>query len=213
MQRAAVTSHECGGASYKNVFIDYADWPTVKDTKSFGKVPNLVIVDESDGSRKELFEVGAIDAYLAETFDLMPGPTPFDRAEALSVLSALYDLQNKIIPAYFFPTLHERKTAHEKHIAETIPTYLKYHERFVRGETYYFGDKMTVADLKLYQMYLWFEDIYLEKNPLRTHAAAFPKLTRIIDSLAKGKAGDYARNRRDFGRYKWSLEEWKWIFH
>lgn len=43
---------EVGEASYKNVFIDYADWPTVKDAKSFGKVPNLVIVDESDGSRK-----------------------------------------------------------------------------------------------------------------------------------------------------------------
>lgn len=60
-------------------------------------------------------------------------------------------------------------------------------------------NQMTVADLKLYQMYLWFEDIYLEKNPLRTRATDFPKLTRIIGNLAKGKAGDYARNRRDFG--------------
>lgn len=85
--------------------------------------------------------MGAIDAYLAEIFDLMPGPTPFDRAEALSVLSALYDLQNRIIPAYFFLTLDERRTAHEKHTAEMIPMYLKYHERFVRGE-YYFGDKV-----------------------------------------------------------------------
>ncbi|KZV91194.1 hypothetical protein EXIGLDRAFT_770160 [Exidia glandulosa HHB12029] len=188
---------EVGGASYRNVFIDYAEWPVLKETKAFGKVPNLVIV-ESDGSRKELFETHAIDAYLAEVLDLMPGPSAFERAQAISVLSALYELEDKIFPVLFFPTLEARRTAHEKHIAETIPTYLKYHERFVR-RPYYFGEKVTVADLKLYQMYLWFEEMYRERNPLRTRAHEFPKLNRIVEALAAGKAGDYARHRREFG--------------
>ncbi|KZV88601.1 hypothetical protein EXIGLDRAFT_772573 [Exidia glandulosa HHB12029] len=204
---------EVGGASYKNVFIELADWKAgIKETKPFGMVPQLVIV-EADGTRKELCETSAIDAYLAEVLGLMPGPTCFERSEALSVLSAFYELQTKVsVALYDIPTIEGRNAAHEKYIAETIPTYLKYQERFVRGE-YFFGDKLTVADMKLYEMHLWFEDMYGGKNPLRTRAAEFPKLNRIIDTLSSGKAGDYAKHRRDFGRYKWSVEQWKWIFN
>ncbi|KZV88604.1 hypothetical protein EXIGLDRAFT_751626 [Exidia glandulosa HHB12029] len=202
---------EVGGASYQNVFVDYAQWPELKKTTAFGLIPKLVIV-ESGGARKELFETSAINLYLADIFGLLPGDGPFERAETQSVLSSFYDLEGKLFDQTFFlPTLGQRKTAHEKMIVETIPAFLKYQERFVRGQ-YYFGDKLTVADLKLYSTYLWYRDMHGARNPFETHAAELPKLNRIIAILAKGKAGDYAQYRRDFGRFFWVAEEWTWTF-
>ena len=60
---------------------------------------------------------------------------------------------------------------------------------------------MTIADLKLYQLYVWYEAMYAptNQNPFKVHAVEYPKLDKIITALDKGKAGDYARNRRDFG--------------
>ncbi|KZV88600.1 hypothetical protein EXIGLDRAFT_751623 [Exidia glandulosa HHB12029] len=192
---------EVAGAPYKNVFIDFATWGEVKDTMAFGKVPKLVVIDDSDGSRKELFETNAIVTYLAEVLDLVPGDGgAFARAKAASITSNLCDLEDKLRRTYGLPSVEERHKAHEKHIAETIPTYLKYHERLasVKGD-FYFGDKVTVADLKLYQMYCLFDDMYAARNPFKTHAGEFQNLNRIIDTLAAGPAGEYARNRRDFG--------------
>ncbi|KZV81127.1 hypothetical protein EXIGLDRAFT_844892 [Exidia glandulosa HHB12029] len=201
---------DVAGAPYKNVFIDFAKWSEVKDTMAFGKVPKLV-VSESDGSRKELFETNAIVNYLAEVLGLAPDGGAFARAKAASITSNLCDLEDKLRRTYGLPSVEERHKAHEKHIAETIPTYLKYHERLVEGD-FYFGDKVTVADLKLHQMYCLFDDMYAARNPFKTHAAEFTNLNRIIATLAAGPAGEYARNRRDFGRLKWVAERWEWVF-
>ncbi|KZV79275.1 hypothetical protein EXIGLDRAFT_846690 [Exidia glandulosa HHB12029] len=201
---------EVAGASYTNVFLNWrTTWPTVKETTAFGVVPKLTVV-ESDGSRKDLYETSAIEAYLAESLDLMPGPTAFERAEALSVLSALAELEDKVRPTLWLRTLDERKAGHAKYCTETVPKYLKYQERFVRGD-WYFGDKLTVTDLKLYQLYLWYEDMYssYDQNPFKVLAADFPKLNKIIATLDKGKAGEYARKRRNFGKNRWIAKDWK----
>lgn len=82
--------------------------------------------------------------YLAEVLGLMPGSSPFERAETLSVVSAFVDLDEKLLAASSGATVEERKTAHEKALVETVSAYLKYQERFVRG-TYYFGDRVSIA--------------------------------------------------------------------
>ncbi|KZV79234.1 hypothetical protein EXIGLDRAFT_782628 [Exidia glandulosa HHB12029] len=66
--------HVRGSEAYKNVFVDMSTWSEVKKTTTFGMLPKLVVV-EDDGSRKELFETSAIDAYLAESLGLMLGST------------------------------------------------------------------------------------------------------------------------------------------
>lgn len=72
----------------------------------------------------------------------MPGSTAFERAEALSVLSAFRDLEDKIHTPLFLATVEERKKGLEKAMSETVPKYLQYQERFVRGD-WYFGDKVS----------------------------------------------------------------------
>lgn len=82
--------------------------------------------------------------YLAECLGMMPGCAgAFERAECMSVVSALSDLQEKLGPAMGMPTLNERKMAFEQLASSTIPEFLMYQERFVRGACY-FGDKVRV---------------------------------------------------------------------
>lgn len=154
---------DVSGAPYKNVFVDFAAWRgEQKERMPFGKVPKLSIFG-ADGATKvgsvssrrtlvtagqELCESTAIDAYLAEILGLMPGPEPFARAECLSALSSLSELENAVRPSYFLPTLEARKAAFEKARAETIPQYLTYQERFVRG-AFYFGEQVCIGLLRL----------------------------------------------------------------
>lgn len=164
---------------------------------------------------KEIAESFAIELYLAETFDLFPASDAFARAESLSVLAALHELEENVLYAALrIPTVEARKAAHEKIMRETAPAFLAFQERFVRG-AFYFGDKArpsplrlvaeadvprpqpTVADYKLYQMFLRLGDAYGEANPLRV--GQYPKLQKIIAALEAGPAGDYARSRRAFG--------------
>lgn len=58
---------------------------------------------------------------------------------------------------------------------------------------------MTVADLKVYTLCLFIDDMLGSKNPIRVLAAEFPKLNKIVKTLEGGKAGAYAKARRDFG--------------
>lgn len=59
------------------------------------------------------------------------------------MLSNLDDLTSKVAGTMDLPTAEERGEMHKKHVAETIPTYLKCHEAVVAqsGGVYYFGDK------------------------------------------------------------------------
>ncbi|KZV79233.1 hypothetical protein EXIGLDRAFT_782627 [Exidia glandulosa HHB12029] len=112
-------------------------------------------------------------------------------------------------------------------MSETVPKYLQYQERFVRGD-WHFGDKVTtqvlaclntaggvlhkmnVADLKVYTLCLFIDDMLGNKNPILVLAAEFPKLNKIIKTLEAGKAGEYAKARRNFGKFGSFADECKW---
>lgn len=34
---------ECAGAKYENVFVDRKDWPAMKESMTFGKMPKLIV--------------------------------------------------------------------------------------------------------------------------------------------------------------------------
>ncbi|EJD43996.1 hypothetical protein AURDEDRAFT_167047 [Auricularia subglabra TFB-10046 SS5] len=189
---------DVAGASYENMFLDYqGSWPALKEDMVFGRVPRLTIYN-ADGSKKELFESFVIEAYLAETLSLVPGTDAFSRAECLSVSSSIRDMDDKVsAAARDLPTVEERRERHKKHVTETIPSFLRYYERF-----------LTVADLKLYSVYLKFADMFGSENPIKSRQ--YPKLASLIDTLDAGRAGDYARNRRLGGNLVWVDEEQRW---
>ncbi|EJD43986.1 hypothetical protein AURDEDRAFT_114492 [Auricularia subglabra TFB-10046 SS5] len=201
---------DVAGASYENTFLDFqVNWPAVKEDMVFGRVPRLTI-HNADGSKKELFESFVIEAYLAETLSLVPGTDAFSRAECLSVSSSIRDMDDKVSAARDLPTVEERRERHKKNVAEIIPSYIRYYERFVvaRGGPYFFGNKLTVADLKLYSIYLKFDAMYGSNNPIKS--GQYPKLANLIETLDAGRAGDYARNRRLGGNMVWVEDEQKW---
>ncbi|EJD44001.1 hypothetical protein AURDEDRAFT_167052 [Auricularia subglabra TFB-10046 SS5] len=198
---------------YKNKFVDFDDsWTAVKESMTFGKVPRLTVLG-SDGTKQELFESSAIEAYLAEALSFVPASDLFSRAECFSVAASIKDLDDKVHATSFLSTVEERRAAHEKNVAELIPSFLRYHERFLaaRGGPYFFGSKVTIADLRLYVVYLKFDEIYGATNPFTAQKAQFPRLARLIETLDSGRAGDYARKRRSVGgSFRWLEDELKW---
>lgn len=57
--------------------------------------------------------------------------------------------------------------------------------------------QMTLADLALYGNYLEYDEIYGDQNPI--NATSFPSLYKLVKAMEAGKAGDYAKHRRDSG--------------
>ncbi|EJD44003.1 hypothetical protein AURDEDRAFT_114501 [Auricularia subglabra TFB-10046 SS5] len=201
---------DVAGVPYENTFFEYmGNWQTFKGDMTFGRVPRLTIFNP-DGSKKELFESFVIEAYLVETLGFLPGSDAFSRAEGLSVASSLKDLDERVAKAGDQPTAEARRAAHEKNIMELIPSFLRYYERFIaaRGGPYFFGDKLTVGDLKFYILYLKYRAMYGDKSPIGS--GQYPKLAKLAEILDSGRAGDYARNRRFAENHVWNEEEQKW---
>lgn len=140
-----------------------------------------------------LWESSAIESYLAEVLGFLPISSPFARADCLAHRASLSELTTGFISGA--SDVEERRALIEKHRTETIPNHLAYHERAV-VRPFYCGEKPTLPDFALYQIYILAQEIYGEKNPLTEEK--FPRLIAIVQALAGGKAGEYVRENRTF---------------
>ncbi len=90
-----------------------------------------------------LWESAAIEGYLAEVLGLFPEPSnAFDRAECMAHRASLLELSDLVSDTVKLP-VEDRGAAHAKHLSETIPRTLEYHEAVVVGP-FYFGEKVHV---------------------------------------------------------------------
>jgi len=198
---------EYSGVPYENKTFDRPEvWPALKSEQKFGKVPRLSI-KSADGTVKHLWESSSIELYLAERFSLLPS-SPLERAEVSSVYFSILDLKTKITTTVNLPSFEERGKTHAKHIAETVPGDLKWHEKIIEknGGTYYYGDKVTLPDLAVTALYLRFKDTYGAENPI--NATNTPKIAHLVETILKGKVGEWAKERRDSGYLVWNKEEY-----
>jgi hypothetical protein len=143
-------------------FPNSQEWSAAKADQKFGVLPRLT-VKSADGSVKvsswtpyyshgdltiyiviqHLWESVAIEAYLAETFGLLP-VAAFERAESMSIVYSLNEMKDKVSNTVNLPTPEERGKVHLTHINETIPNHLKWHEAIIErgGGLYYNGNKV-----------------------------------------------------------------------
>jgi len=202
---------DVAGAPYENKLLAFdQEWFMMKDQQRFGHLPKLVIHNE-DGTTNEIWESVAIENYLAEVLGYYPdGADLLVKADLQSIRAALLELRDTVRQTMILPK-ELRADEHKRHIAETIPTYLKYHERLIKGP-YYYGDKITLVDLTLYHIYLRYVEMYGDENPVTE--AAFPKVYNLIKTAEAGKPGDFARNRRHFTEPMevcWNHTEFKFL--
>jgi len=201
---------ELTGANFKNVIITPQTWGAHKKEQRFGHIPKFVI-KSPDGKIKELWEAPLIETYLADIFDLFPSQEtrtdPFLRADFLSYHSSLTEVTDKMtFQNRVVAKVEDRRTLHDENQKEAFPNHLANHEKLVKGP-YYFGDKLTLVDLKLASLYLALKEIYgFEKNPI--NPTTTPKLFNVCKLILRENTRivDYKENRRDFGAMAWNPE-------
>jgi len=201
------------GAQYKNTFVTDEGWLDVKPNQRYGHLPKLT-VHFDDGTRKTLWESTAIEAYLAEVLDLVPSQDPLSRAECAAHRASLKELRETIwsnIGLMSTLPLEARITAHQTYRDTIIGDALVFHEGVIR-RPYYFGERISWADLALYLIVVLVKEIYGTESPAT--AVRFPKIMKLVETCEAGSPGHYLKAYRTFeGSPKlfWSETECKYL--
>jgi len=135
-----------GGIPFEDDRVTFADWPRRKPETPFGALPLL----EVDG--KILAQSNAINRYVGKLANLYP-TDPWQAALCDETMEAVEDIINKIAATMFLPD--EQKKSERKVLADgPIPFYLTALERRLEqhGGRYFAGDRLSVADLKVFML-------------------------------------------------------------
>ncbi|KAJ7586249.1 hypothetical protein C8J56DRAFT_892068 [Mycena floridula] len=107
-----------------------------------------------------------------------------------------------------------RAAKHEKHMAETIPNHLRWHEALLEKSsgTYYAEDTITLPDLDLVSLFLRYRDMYGTRNPV----TKFANIMKAVNAIITEKLEEYAEERRDARltlrrQWKWNSEKFEFI--
>ncbi|KAJ7577451.1 hypothetical protein C8J56DRAFT_1113503 [Mycena floridula] len=194
------------GAKYEYIEPSFADWPPLKGEQKFGHLPRLD-VKKADGTTRSLWESKAIEVYLGEKLGLLSTDL-FERAESMSIISSIGALRETVWNVSNLASIELRAAQHEKHITETIPEALEWHEAIIAksGGPYYAGKFITLPDLVLLSLHLVFRELYGDGNPL----VKFPKTNGLVETLLSGKLGTHASQSRAAAMWVWKSEILNW---
>jgi len=130
------------GVEYEDNRIEFADWPALKETTPFGKLPVL----EYDG--KMLCESIAICRFLAKENGLT-GPDNWTAAEADMVVDSIMDMTYRELMPVIKAKEEEKEALKAKCIEEVVPkvfgALIKQLEK--NGGSHFAGSELTWADI------------------------------------------------------------------
>jgi len=123
------------------------DWPTVKETTPLHQVP----VMEVDG--KVITQSNTLLRYAGKLAGLYPSD-PLEAAYCDEAMDVTEDIVSKVSPTMFIQDEAEKRRAREALAAGPIPLYLGRLATMLkeRGGRYFAGDRLSVADFKVF---LW----------------------------------------------------------
>jgi glutathione S-transferase len=162
-------------------FEDYrfpsSDWPTVKSQTPLHQVP----VMEVDG--KVITQSNTLLRYAGNLAGMYPGD-PLEAAHCDEAMDVTEEIVSKVSPTMFIQDEAEKRRAREALAAGPIPLYLGRLATMLkeRGGRYFAGDRLSVADLKVF---LWTR--HLQSGQL-DHIPA-----DIVQRLAPALAEHYQR--------------------
>ncbi|MDX1408894.1 MAG: glutathione S-transferase [Saprospiraceae bacterium] len=133
------------GIPFEDERIPLDDWPGMKDSTPFGQLPIL----EVDGER--ITQSNSINRYVGKLGGLYP-EEPLEALRCDEPMDAVDDLMNKIVPTFFIEDDEQKRKARAELADGPIPVYLKSLGRILedRGGEYFAGNRLTVADLKVF---------------------------------------------------------------
>ncbi len=178
---AASRGEECrlalhvAGVAFEDHRLKRDEWGALKPTTPYGSLPVLEV--EGKGV---LAQSNAILGYIGRTWGLMP-TDPFEAARHDAVMSAVEELRAKLDPSMRTNDEAEKKRMREELVAGWMQAWGRHMEAQIAGP-FVGGERISVADLKLFVVLNWFAKGVLDHVP-RDVFSGFPKLVRLFESV------------------------------
>ncbi|KAL1517746.1 hypothetical protein ABEB36_001477 [Hypothenemus hampei] len=160
------------GIEYEDARIQKDQWPEIKKSTPFGKVPVLLI----DG--QPIAQSNAIARYLARKFGLA-GKDEWEALQCDVLVDTLGDLQASVTQAMKEPDPIKREEVRARVTKEELPFYLTKFEKIVRDNGgYSVGNDITWSDLVFAVLLDQFESTYG-----KTSLNGYPSLKGLKDKV------------------------------
>jgi len=140
------------GVKFEDVRIAFDEFKELKagGKLPFGQLPTL----ETDGM--VLSQSGAIARFVADQVGLAPS-TAAEQAQADMIIEGVKDLHEKLAKIRWEQDEEKKKEMKKEMFEKTLPTQLGYFEKLLKsnndGKGYFFGDKLTYADLGVFDLW------------------------------------------------------------
>jgi glutathione S-transferase len=180
---AASRGEECrialhvAGVPFEDERLPRDAWPTLKPTTPYGSLPILTVAGKG-----VLAEANAILGWVGRNYGLHPTDA-WEAARHEAILSACETLRHKVNDVLRVKGDPERKQAREEMASGLLPTWGERFERQIEGP-FVSGDRLNVADIKLFMIVGWFAKGVIDHVPTDVFAG-FPKLTALYEAVAR----------------------------
>ncbi len=180
-----------GDIPFEDHRIPISEWPAYKDRTPLRQVP----VMEIDG--EIITQSNTINRLVGK----MTGLYPDDALQAAycdETMATVEDIVSKIVPTFFIEDEEEKRLAREALTAGPISLYLGRLETLLvqRGGNYFTGNRLSVADLKVF---LWIRNLnsgILDHIPTDIVERVAPKLVEHLERIsAQPKIAAYYQQR------------------
>lgn len=168
------------GVDFEDVRIKGSDWPALKAQTPYGGLPVLELP-----GHPPLAHSNAILVLIGRRHGLHPADD-FEAARHEGVMQHVEDLRAAMAPTFAMKGA-EKKTAREALAADYLPAWAAAVERNIAAGPFFGGEKIHVADLKIYMAVRWFSSGTVDHVP-GTVFTGYPKLMRLHDAV-RGHAG------------------------
>jgi prostaglandin-H2 D-isomerase / glutathione transferase len=166
-----------GGIPFEDERIKGADWERRKADTPFGALPLL----EKDG--EILAQSNAINRYVGRLTNLYPSD-PWQAALCDEIMEAVEDIGSKIAATMFLSD-EQKKAQRKALVGGALPFYLaRLQQRLeAHGGRYFAGDRLSVADLKVFVLIRHLKSGVLDHVPTDLPDRVAPKLVEHYERV------------------------------
>ncbi len=168
-----------GDIDFEDQRVPVKEWPAIKAQMPFRALPTMTVDGET------LTQSNTILRFAGQLAGLIPS----DLVESMQcdeILDAIEDIGTQVV-ATFFMSDEDKKVAREKLASGAIPLYLSRFSAQLqqRGDQFMAGDRLSVADLKLF---VWLKNLrsgILDHIPTDLVDNHSPNLAAFCDRMAQ----------------------------
>ena len=166
------------GVDFVDNRIKRDQWMAMKPTTPFGSLPKLEIP-----GKPVLAQSNAILAYIGREYGLLPSDS-FEAARHEALLAYCEEARHHTTPILRITDEAQKLAARAELATKYFPTWAGFVEQQIGDGPFVGGNKISVADIKLYMIVRWVASGNIDHVPADTFAP-FKKLTRLYHAVAE----------------------------